>query len=135
MSQHDADRNLLFGILALQTDFVSREALIRAMHGWVPDKGKPLGQVLREQQALGEDEHALLEALVQKHLRRHGDDPRQTLAALSSVGSIREELGQLADPDVRASLAHVPATLATGDGTPATRPPAESLGTGSDPYA
>src|SRR3954469_8300343 len=101
MSQPHADRNLLFGILALQTDFISRDALLRAVRAWVPDKAKPLGQVLREQQALAEDEHALLEALVQKHLRRHGNDPQQSLAALSSVGSIREELGQLTDPDVQ----------------------------------
>src|SRR5262249_40041689 len=30
-----ADRNLLFGILALQLDFVSRDALVAAMNAWV----------------------------------------------------------------------------------------------------
>jgi hypothetical protein len=40
-----ADRNLLFGILALQMDFVSRDALIAAMNAWVLDKGKALGQI------------------------------------------------------------------------------------------
>jgi hypothetical protein len=44
-----ADRNLLFGILALQMDFISRYALIAAMHAWVTDKAKPLGQILVEQ--------------------------------------------------------------------------------------
>ncbi len=38
-----ADLNLLFGILALQMDFISRDALIRAMHAWVLAKAKPLG--------------------------------------------------------------------------------------------
>ena len=38
-----ADRNLLFGILALQMDFVTRDQLVAAMHAWVLDKGKPLG--------------------------------------------------------------------------------------------
>src|SRR5262249_49755447 len=37
----DADRNLLFGILALQMDFIGRDALIAAMHAWVLDKAKP----------------------------------------------------------------------------------------------
>ena len=50
-----ADRNLLFGILALQMDFISRDALIAAMNAWVLDKAKPLGQVLHEQGALGVD--------------------------------------------------------------------------------
>jgi hypothetical protein len=57
-----ADRNLLFGILALQMDFISRNALITAMHAWVLDKGKPLSQILLDQDALGADEHELLEA-------------------------------------------------------------------------
>jgi hypothetical protein len=41
-----ADRNLLFGILAVQLDFVSRDALIAAMNAWVLDKTKPLGRIL-----------------------------------------------------------------------------------------
>ena len=43
-----ADRNLLFGILALQMDFISRDVLVAAMNAWVLDKGKPLGQVFLE---------------------------------------------------------------------------------------
>src|SRR5947209_10376182 len=104
-----ADRNLLFGILALQMDFVSRDALVAAMHAWVLDKGKPLGRILVGQQALTAETHALLEALVQKHLALHGNDAQQSLAAVSSAGPIRDELRRLADPDVQASLAHVAA--------------------------
>ena len=37
-----ADRNLLFGILALQMDFIGRDALIAAMNAWVLDKAKSL---------------------------------------------------------------------------------------------
>ena len=35
MAQSAADRNLLFGILALQMDFITRDALIAAMNAWV----------------------------------------------------------------------------------------------------
>ena len=49
MSTAGADRNLLFGILALQMDFVSRDALIRGMNAWALEKAKPLGQVLVDQ--------------------------------------------------------------------------------------
>ncbi|HEX8203137.1 MAG TPA: hypothetical protein VF590_21860, partial [Isosphaeraceae bacterium] len=55
-----ADANLLFGILALQLDFVTRDALIAAMHAWVLQKSKPLGRILVEQGALAEARHALL---------------------------------------------------------------------------
>ena len=33
-----ADRNLVFGLLALQMDFVTREQLLDAMHAWMLDK-------------------------------------------------------------------------------------------------
>src|SRR5437588_6982094 len=68
VSQAQADRNLLFGILAVQMDFVRRNDLLAALGAWVRDKAKPLGRVLVEQKALGEDAHTLLEALVRKHL-------------------------------------------------------------------
>src|SRR5205823_928983 len=80
--QARADRNLLYGILALQMDFINRDALIRAMHAWVLEKTKPLGELLRAHGALTEDVHAVLETLVHKHLERHGQDVRESLAAV-----------------------------------------------------
>jgi formylglycine-generating enzyme required for sulfatase activity/tRNA A-37 threonylcarbamoyl transferase component Bud32 len=109
------DRNLLFGILALQMDFICRDALIAAMNAWVLDKAKPLGQVLCEQGKLAADEHALLVALVQKHLEKHGNDPERSLAAVSSIRSVRQDLQEIADPDVQASLVHVSAARSALD--------------------
>src|SRR5437763_10650442 len=80
-----ADRNLLFGILALQMDFISRDALVAAINAWVLDKSKSLGQILVEQGALEPDNRAWLEAGVERHLAKHHNDPQQSLAALSSV--------------------------------------------------
>ena len=104
MPREASDRNLLFGILAVQMDFISRDALVNAMHAWVLKKARPLGQILLEQNALTSETHALLEALVQKHLALHGNDPQQSLAAVSSVGSVKKHLEQIADPDVQASM-------------------------------
>jgi hypothetical protein len=118
-----ADRNLLFGILALQMNFMSRDALIQAMHAWVLDKTKSLGQLLLQQSALRPDTLTLLEALVQKHLELHGQDPQRSLAALSSLGSIRQDLEHVADPDVHASLRQVSAARPAGDDSYATRYP------------
>jgi eukaryotic-like serine/threonine-protein kinase len=85
--------NLLFGVLAMQMDFITREALIAAVSTWVLDKSKPLDRIMVEQGALGADERDLLEPLIQKHLERHGGDP------------VREALRHIADPEVDASLA------------------------------
>ena len=46
MSGPSADRNLLFGILALQLDFIDRNQLIAAMNAWVLDKSRTLGAIL-----------------------------------------------------------------------------------------
>jgi serine/threonine-protein kinase len=108
-----ADRNLLFGILALQMDFVGRDALLAAMNAWVLAKHKPLGQILVEQGELAREEHDLVEAVVHRHVLNHGGDPRKSLAALSSVGSVRQDLERVPDPDLHASLAQVSAARAS----------------------
>ncbi len=120
IQQVGADRNLLFGVLALQMDFITREALVSAMQGWAFQKDKPLGQILLERGALGADNRDLLEALVQKHVAMHGGDAQMSLAALSSIASVRDDLKQIADADVQASLVRVSAS--------ATRAPDEDPG-------
>src|SRR4051812_29429735 len=87
-----ADLNLLYGMLALQLDFATRDQLITAMQSWVIDKGKSLGDILREQGVLSPDRQQLLSALVQEHLRAHGDDAQKSLAALSTGGSAVDAL-------------------------------------------
>jgi hypothetical protein len=129
MPTADTDRNLLFGVLALQMDFISRDTLIVAMNVWVLEKSKPLGQILLQQKVLTADTHALLEALVQKHLALHGNDAEKSLAAVSSVGSIRKDLEQIADPDVQASLVHVADRRSGVDDPYATQPPSAGAAT------
>src|SRR5262249_23302541 len=118
--------NLLFGILAYQNAFIGRDALLAAMQAWLFDKAKPLGQILLEQSFLDTERHALLEALVREHLKQHGDDPQQSLAAVSSIDSVRDQLKQIGDSDLHASLAHVAAAKAPD---PYATDPPPSVGT------
>ena len=74
MAESALDRNLLFGMIALRMDFVSRDALIAALRTWSHELDKPLDQVLVERGALAEDERSLLDPLVGKHLELLGDD-------------------------------------------------------------
>jgi WD40 repeat protein/serine/threonine protein kinase len=103
-SRPGADRNLLFGILALQMDFISRDALIAAMNAWVVEKDKSLGQILLQQQALSPRRLELLDSLVEEHLEQHGQNPEQSIAAVDPAGIARAGLARVADPEVRASL-------------------------------
>jgi tetratricopeptide (TPR) repeat protein len=127
-----ADRNLLFGVVALQMDFISRDQLIAALNGWVLEKHKPLGQVLQEQGALNDADRAALEGLVDRHLARHGGDPERSLATVRSAPQVREPLPRLNDPDLHASLAWLdtPATRARAGNGMATldHPPPGSAG-------
>ena len=107
MSQPAADRNLLFGVLALQMDFITREQLIAAMQAWVFDKSKSLGDILQAQKALPADSRQLLDALMVKHLAKHDNDPEKSLAAVSSVEGVKNDLASITDVDVQASLKHV----------------------------
>jgi eukaryotic-like serine/threonine-protein kinase len=68
-SANAADRNLLFGILAVQMNFISKDALVNAMHAWVLDKQRLLGQILLDQKALATDTHQLL--ILQRYVGLH----------------------------------------------------------------
>ncbi len=102
-----ADCNLLLGVLALQLDFVTREQLVAVVTGWLREKQTPLGQLLERQNVLTVARRQLLEALVDEHLRQHGGDVEQSLATLSSLGPVRDELQRLGDAELSISLSRV----------------------------
>ncbi|MCA1684576.1 MAG: protein kinase, partial [Planctomycetia bacterium] len=114
MPESDADRNLLYGLLALQNRFVDQADLIAAFHEWTGDKTRTVGDVLIRRGLLAVDEQALLDALVRKHLKTHGGDTRRSLAAVGSVGLTEVDLDAVADPDLHDSLAFHYATLPDG---------------------
>jgi len=97
-----ANRNLLFGILALQMDLITRDWLIDGLGAWAQEKSQSLGQILVERELLGIPARDFLETLVEKHLRLHGGDAGKSLAAVSALDSAREPLKKLA-PDEGAS--------------------------------
>ncbi len=110
MSDPITDRNLLFGILAVQNAFVTQERLVAAMSAWALDKSRPLGQLLVERGDVTEAENASLAELLAQHLARHHGDPQQSLTAMKSPGAavplapVREALRQVPDTDLQASL-------------------------------
>ena len=102
-----ADHNLLFGVLALQMDFISRDQLVAALHAWVLAKEHTLGQILCAQGAMAQDECDLLGPLVEKHLQKHGGSAERSLAAIVPTLSVHEPLAKVLDPTLQASLLHL----------------------------
>jgi serine/threonine-protein kinase len=103
----DPARNLLFGLLALQNGLVNQGQLVAAFQAWTLDKGRPLSDHLVARGDLDDDDRSAIEALVARHLRKHGGDTERSLAAIPAGRSTREGLAEIGDPDVGGTLAHL----------------------------
>lgn len=100
-----SDRNLLFGILAVQMSFVSRHDLVAGMSSWVQHKDKALGQILLEQGRLTVPQVQGLEALVSQYVTLLGGNVALSLKSLAGAGTAASGLTPIDDEDVRSSLA------------------------------
>jgi serine/threonine-protein kinase len=102
----ESDRNLLFGVLALQMDFITWDALVEAMNAWLGQKHRWLEEILEERGAMAAADRILLEPLVRRHIQQHGNDAGRSLAALGSLPTLRAALDPMgqADPDLQQSL-------------------------------
>jgi tetratricopeptide (TPR) repeat protein/tRNA A-37 threonylcarbamoyl transferase component Bud32 len=118
-----AAQSLLFGVLALQNNFIDRETLLAAFNAWVADKSQALSQILVNKGALSTARHALLEGLVQEHLEHHGFDPERSLAGVTVTLSVRDSLEEIADIDLRDSLINLCLANDAGEETDATNDP------------
>jgi serine/threonine protein kinase len=107
MPNTDADRNLLFGLIALQNGLIDQDQLVAAFGAWSRDKARRLVDHLADRGDLDAEQRAAVNALVALHLKKHGDDPEKSLAAIAAGPSTRERLNRLCDPDIETSIAHV----------------------------
>src|SRR5262249_48396927 len=107
MPTREPSRDLLFGLLALQTGLINQAQPVAACPAWTQAKDRPMAEILAEQRALPAPCLALVEGLVIEHLRRHGSDPERSLAPVGIGRSTRECLARLGDGELDASLAQV----------------------------
>jgi WD40 repeat protein/tRNA A-37 threonylcarbamoyl transferase component Bud32 len=103
-----ADRDLLFGLLALQNGLINQGQLVAAFQAWTLDKSRNLAVHLEARGDLTAATRALLESLAAVHLAAHGGDAEKSLAATAGLGALRGELERVADPEIRATLDRVP---------------------------
>ena len=111
----DPVRDLLFGLLALQTGLINQAQLVAAFHAWTQARDHPMAEILAGQGAVSATCLTLVKGLVIEHLRRHGNDPERSLAAIGVGRSTRECLAQIGDPELDASLVHVGSGSTEGD--------------------
>jgi WD40 repeat protein len=100
----DTDRNLLFGVFALQADLITAAQFVEACSLWASRKHEALADLLVERGWLAEADRADVERLVQRKLQKHCGDVRASLADLLGDG-LRHSLAAVEDVAVRKSLA------------------------------
>jgi tetratricopeptide (TPR) repeat protein len=71
MSASSDDRNLLFAVLAIQNDMLSKDQLIEGVQAWVEQKDQSLPKILVEKQFLSSYDLDLLELLVSRQIEKH----------------------------------------------------------------
>ena len=79
----NTDRNLLFGVLALQADLIDADQFIKVCTLWTTRKHTALGDLLIELGWITPTDRADVERLLERKLKRHGGDPRAGLADVS----------------------------------------------------
>jgi serine/threonine protein kinase/tetratricopeptide (TPR) repeat protein len=114
----DSSRDLLLGLLALQTGLINQAPLVAAFHAWTQARNRTMAEILVEQGALETSCLALVEGLVIEHLRRHESDPERSLAAIGIGRSTRECLARISDAELDTSLAHVGSISREADDDP-----------------
>ena len=81
----DTDRNLLFGVLALQADLIAPDTFARACALWAADKTRPLADVLVEQGWLTPDDRADVSKLLERKLKKHGGDAERPIRIWTGI--------------------------------------------------
>src|SRR5262245_56496048 len=104
----DTDRNLLFGVLALQADFLDPRQFAEACSAWAGRKDTPLADLLVERGWLTAEDRAHVDYLLRRKVERHGGDVRASLLQAAATPDARSVLESVADPDVCRSLAGLP---------------------------
>ena len=117
----NTDRNLLFGVLALQADVLDADQFIKICTLWTTRKHTALSDLLIELGWITATDRADVERLLERKLKRHGGDPRAGLAAVGD--DVKRSLAALQDGDVQRSLCDLPApdaatTMVTVDEMP-----------------
>src|SRR5262245_23330123 len=102
----DPSRHLLFGLLALQNGLINQVQLVSAFQAWTLDKARALADHLIALGHLNGAQKAVIEAMADLHVAKHGDVER-SLAAIPAGRSTHESLARLGDPDIEGTLTYV----------------------------
>lgn len=99
------DHNLLFGLIAMQSDLISMRQFVDVCTLWGSRKDSSLADILIEQGWLIEDDRDHIEYLLKRRLKKSGGDVRKSLSSMPD--SLRSALESLGDEDIQSTLSGV----------------------------
>jgi tRNA A-37 threonylcarbamoyl transferase component Bud32/tetratricopeptide (TPR) repeat protein len=100
----DADRNLLFAVLALQADCLTQARFVEACTLWASQKDVPMPELLARHGWLQPDEIADVERLLARKLKKHNGDARAGIAEATADAVVRQSLDSVPDDGIRATV-------------------------------
>src|SRR3954463_10969224 len=107
MPPTDIDRNLLFGVLALQRDMIDQDRFAEACAVWALAIGRPLADVLIERGWITEEDRRDVERDIERKVKKHRGDARAPLGAVAGADA-RDAIRAVDHPEVRKSLSGLP---------------------------
>ena len=110
-----ADRNLLFGVLAMQVDLIEAGQFADVCSAWASRKHVPLADLMVERGWLTLADKDEVERLLLRKLKRHSGDVQAGLAEVASPEIVRS-LANVDDADIHRSLVGLASPVGTLSG-------------------
>lgn len=104
----DIDRNLLFGLIALQADLIAPTQLMDAVSSWAHRRERPLADLLQDRGWITSRDRATVDYLMDRRLKKYGGNLRASLAAAADPSIRAALLTAIRDRDVLRSIADLP---------------------------
>ena len=105
---HSIDRQLLFGVLALQMDFISAEQFAEACTVWASRKDKDLAQLMTERGWLQPQDLQDIDRLLARKVERHSGDVSASLREVSGDPRVYATVMGVGNDELRQSLGPTP---------------------------
>ncbi len=104
MASPELQHDLLLGHLALELNFISTDTLSAAKQAWTSQKGKSLGQILVDRQAISPHTLGVLENLVQLQLAQDASEEGDHPEAAKEPTNQAEKTIMAPSPDLRIGI-------------------------------
>lgn len=102
MSNSTTDRNLLFGLIAMQSDLIDMRQFVDACTLWGSRKESSLAEILVEQQWLLPEDREHVEYLLERRMKKAGGNVRKSLSAIPD--DVKTALQSIGNRDIGKSL-------------------------------